>query len=371
MSVKLLHMSDMHLDAPFATLGVTRRAELRAALGRILALARERRVDLVTIAGDLYEQAYTLPDTAAFLVQQFERLAPIRIVIAPGECDPYTSDSLYALTRWPDNVTIFSKGQLTALELASGIQLWGAASPPARGFRTLAPTRADMAGVNLLLLHAMDTEAATSDVADLFTLNAAAVRKAGFTLALLGHDHAARLWPDEEPCCLYPGSPEPLAAEADVVRHTVALVTVADDALSFEHIPINQWTHRAISADLTGCADLPEAAARVQQKLDTTADAQRVYEVTLMGTPDEPLDPAAVLAEVQTQAHLYGRASFSLPYDLEGLAQEQTVRGLLVRRYQSDLARVKDESERHRRLSALVMTLQALDGRQVQPYEIA
>ena len=32
-------------------------------------MARERRVDAVTIAGDLYEQAYALPETADFLAQ--------------------------------------------------------------------------------------------------------------------------------------------------------------------------------------------------------------------------------------------------------------------------------------------------------------
>lgn len=125
----LLHLSNLHLDAPFPTLGPERRADLRATLGRILALARERRVDAVTIAGDLYEQDYALPDTAAFLAQQAARLAPIRVFIAPGERDPYTHDSLYALTRWPENVTLFSQGQLTAVELGPGITLWGAACP--------------------------------------------------------------------------------------------------------------------------------------------------------------------------------------------------------------------------------------------------
>ncbi|MBN2004214.1 MAG: metallophosphoesterase [Anaerolineae bacterium] len=106
--MKLLHLSNLHFDAAFPALGPTRHADLRAALGRILALARERKVDAVTIAGDLYEQEYAPPDTAAFLAQQFARLAPIRVFIAPGARDPYTNDSLPSLSLRRKGVSPFS-----------------------------------------------------------------------------------------------------------------------------------------------------------------------------------------------------------------------------------------------------------------------
>ena len=99
---QILYCADLRLDASFASsdlsasIGSWRRADLRATLGHILTLARERhacpepgrRVDAVTIAGDLYEQDYALPDTADFLMQQFTKLPPTRVFIAPGECDP-------------------------------------------------------------------------------------------------------------------------------------------------------------------------------------------------------------------------------------------------------------------------------------------
>jgi len=103
----ILHCADLHLEASFASdrlppaAGNWRRADLQAALGRILALAHEHQVDAVTIAGDLYDQEYALPDTAEFLREQLAALAPVRAFIAPGECDPCGDDSLYALTRWP------------------------------------------------------------------------------------------------------------------------------------------------------------------------------------------------------------------------------------------------------------------------------
>lgn len=371
----LLHLSDLHLDAPFPALGPERRADLRATLGRIFALARERQVDAVTIAGDLYEPDYALPDTAAFLAQQFARLAPIRVFIAPGERDPYTNDSLYALTRWPENVTIFSEGQLTPVELTPGVTLWGAACPPARGSATLAGFQCDRSGVNLLLLHAADADQPAPGAEGVFTVSASAIRAAGFDFAVLGYHHAAHLWPEDAPCCLYPGSPEPLGPEAEDVRHTIALVTVQEAGCAVEHIPTNQWRHHTAQVDVTGCSSVAEAAARVQAAiavaLDVVDDRLIICEVTLTGAPDAPLETAAVLAQVQTPAHLYGQARFTFPYDLERLAQEQTVRGLLVRRFQGNLSGLKDEAERQRRLRALAVALQALEGKSVAYHEIA
>ena len=244
----ILHCADLHLEGSFASsqlppaVGRGRRLGLREALGRILALAREKQVDAVTVGGDLYEQAYAMPDTAQFLRQHFADLAPIRVYIAPGESDPYAEDSLYALTHWPENVGIFSAGQLSPVELAPGIHLWGAACPPEPGYDRLDDVRGDRPGVNLLLLHAARTRQARPAGQGLFCLDDLSLREAGFDLALLGHHHDGQIWQAGGVQCIYPGSPEPLApAEADG-DHQVVLLTIEDGEFTTERIPIDRRT---------------------------------------------------------------------------------------------------------------------------------
>lgn len=376
---QILHCADLHLDASFAFSGLSpavgswRRADLRATLGRILTLARERRVDAVTIAGDLYEQGYALPDTAAFLVQQFAKLSPIRVFIAPGEHDSYTNDSLYALTRWPENVTVFSQGWLSAVELTTGIHLWGAAHPPARGYKALGKFHVDRDGINLLLLHAADAEQPASDKEVLFSVDAAAMRAAGFDFALLGHCHNGRAWPEDTPCCIYPGSPEPLAPGEAAGAHQVILLTIQDENCTPELIPISQWCYLSLRVDLTGCGATDEAVMRVEQSLQTVPggdDERSVCHVTLTSLPDFDLDVEALRAQVKTKAHVRYQTRLSLAYDLEQLTREQTVRGLLVRRFQARLENTDNDQERHLALNALNFALQALDGKQVRPNEI-
>ncbi len=74
---KILHFSDLHLDTSFAGqgfslgYGVERRLDLRACLTKILARARDLKVDTVTIGGDLFDHEYLLSRTAGFIKQQF------------------------------------------------------------------------------------------------------------------------------------------------------------------------------------------------------------------------------------------------------------------------------------------------------------
>lgn len=376
---QVLHCADLHLDTGFASafppapIGSWRRADLRATLGRILTLARERQVDAVTIAGDLYEQDYVLPDTADFLAQQFARLAPIRVFIAPGEHDPYTNDSLYALTRWPENVTVFSQGQLAAVELASGIHLWGAACPPSRGHKTLDRFHVDREGVNLLLLHATDRPQHELGGEALFMADADTMRSAGFDFALLGHHHTGHLCPEESPCCAYPGSPEPLTPEEADGAHQVTLLTIQDGVCTPEMIPISQWRYRSWHVDLTGCESIVQAGARVERTLQARlgGDEERtVCQVTLTGRPNFDLNLTALAEQVTTKAHLQFDIQLTPSYNLEQLAQEQTVRGLLVRRFLARLEAAKSLRERNKVEGALLCALRALDGKQVNFDEV-
>ncbi len=120
--MKLIHTSDIHLDACFAGAGMPpgfgarRRHQLRETFAAVLRHAWTCGAEAVLIAGDLFEQDRVSRDTLAFLREQFERLAPLPILIAPGNRDPFTEDSPWFSEEWPANVHIFSRPEWTAWE---------------------------------------------------------------------------------------------------------------------------------------------------------------------------------------------------------------------------------------------------------------
>ena len=88
--------------------------EMKGILMKAVDLAKSENVDLVLIAGDLWEEDSLTSDTVPFVVETLAELkAPV--IIAPGNHDYYSPGSHYSDdilsvrfgTRWSDNVHIF------------------------------------------------------------------------------------------------------------------------------------------------------------------------------------------------------------------------------------------------------------------------
>jgi len=374
----VLHLADIHLEASFAasglpaSVGARRREDLRAALSRALLVARKRQVDAVTVAGDLYDGRYALPELGGWLASALASLAPIPVIIAPGCTDPCGEDGLYALTHWPDNVTILPPGPLSAVRVAPDLTIWGSAWRP-EGWDELPSVPASPSERHLLLLHSGGPVGEDGGPA-MAGLRADAVRAAGYDLALLGGSHMGGLWPADDPCGCFPGSPEPLTPDEAASRHGAALVEIpADGSCAVEWLDVGRWRYVSLVVDLAACAGPKEAARRIEAALKhdrVRTDPRAIVTVTVTSVPEDGLDLVEVQGLIETRAQVMLRAQRPLAYDLERLAQEQTVRGLLVRRLRAEPG-AGQPSEGELRRRALNLALRALDGKGVRPGEVA
>ena len=114
--MKILHTGDVHLDSPFAGLDTSaarqRRSELRETFASMTTYAREGGVDLMLIAGDLFDKNYVTRDTIALLRREFAKL-DCPVVIAPGNHDPAEEKSIWEKNIFSDNVFVFSSADLS------------------------------------------------------------------------------------------------------------------------------------------------------------------------------------------------------------------------------------------------------------------
>ena len=311
-------------------------------------------------------QEYLHPETADFIQQQLALLDPIRVIIAPGIQDPYANESPYSNLNWPKNVDIFYQGKLTPLELTPQIHLWGACNPPVRGYKLLdnfQPAK----GINILLLHAQRI-ASNREIHSVNTLD---IQKAGFHLALLGSEHVAEMSLSNKPLLIFPGSPEPLSPLEGKGLHQLAFVDVEGDKIRIEPLSVQQWHYHSIEVDLTNFESNSEVASHIDVAIETEINesSNSAISVTLGGKPSFDLDISSLRQLIQTSAYYRLDDHFGLSYDLEQLAQEQTVRGLLVQRFLQRILNAANESEKQHQLTALNFALQALDGKQVNLYE--
>ncbi len=299
--MRILHLSDLHLDRPFPSLLIdearARRRELRAAFDRALALAAQRAVDLVTIGGDLWEDEHVTGDTRAYVVGALARLQ-LPVAIVCGNHDPYLPGGHFARAAWPDSVTIFGGEGLREVRHGE-VSIWGIGwGGGVLDLGWLETFRLpDDGRAHLLLIHgsARSGAAGAGDENDRYApFDPGAVRRAGFVLCLAGHYHgAARI-----DGVVYPGSPEPFGW-GDTGRHGVALVDVEPGREpSVEWIEINQRRYEARELECGGAASNGEIADRLAGVLDGLDGSGLCLRLTLTGqvSPECEVDVVSLAA---------------------------------------------------------------------------
>lgn len=114
--IKILHCADIHLDTPFNMSDINKaqimRTELKGAFSALTTYVRIENIDIVLIAGDMFDSDFVTEETVAFVKREFELCGNCRFIISPGNHDPYTMSSVWVKYKFPDNVYIFSSPSL-------------------------------------------------------------------------------------------------------------------------------------------------------------------------------------------------------------------------------------------------------------------
>ncbi|MCX2934707.1 metallophosphoesterase [Mycobacterium sp. CVI_P3] len=362
--MRLLHFADLHLDTRFRWASPqqarNRRRALRETLMHICQVADEQRVDALTCGGDLYEQERFTPDTAEFLRATFAEIAPLPVFLAPGNHDWFGPVSLYRQIQWSPNVHVFDTAELSAIGLADGLTLWGAAHcAPANTPGFLDAFHVDRGGVHLALFHGSaqgDLWMQQKGKVPHAPFRVEQIERSGLHHALLGHFHH----PVEASDYTYPGNPDTLSF-GETWKGAAVLVTVGGDgAISREHFAVATSIVSDVSVDLTGVTHEGQVRERV---LDAVDDLSGYVRVTLRGALGPDVDVRLQDFEQLCPANLdalvvqFGSVRVALSDDYETLRKEQTVRGQFVH---DVLGADLTDNQRHR---VLVTGLRALNDR--------
>ena len=159
--LRIIHTGDVHLDSPFSGLDAKRaeirKNELRAAFVTMMSYAKKNAVDIILIAGDLFDSDYVTRETVALIVRE-ARNCPAEIFIAAGNHDPISETSVSVKEGiFPENVHIFSGEELEKVSIDRlGVDVYGYSfcsryltENPADGHRVDDPGK-----INILVGHA-------------------------------------------------------------------------------------------------------------------------------------------------------------------------------------------------------------------------
>jgi DNA repair protein SbcD/Mre11 len=377
--IRFIHTSDIHLDTSFSgagmpsRLGDRKREAIRGTLRRILEDARREAVDLVLIAGDLFEHDHVTPDTVAFLKQQFENLAPVPVFIAPGNHDPFVPDSPYYEEIWPGNVHIFQEEEFRSVALPEkGIRVTGfgfnRTQMQEHPFRKL-PILPENAW-NLVLAHGSDAVGVPHGKTAHGPFSIDEIAGKNVLYCALGHYHQQRRVanPIDATQAWYCGIPEGRAWDEEGNRGY--LLGEIDDSgmLTVKSCMCSQYPFATITVDCDGFATREQIVDAILQRRGNAFDAKTILRVLLEG----PLDPRVDLALAEMEERLTGEMLHIVwedrttpALDFDALAKDRTLSGYFVRSMNQQIAAAQ-VSDRPVLERARLYGVQALLGREVR-----
>ena len=189
--LKVLHTGDLHLDAAFASLderrAQIRKNEMRAAFTSMMTYARMNGIDVVLMAGDIFDSKYVTRETVQLLCREFEKFDGI-VCIASGNHDYADTASVWRQTDFPDNVHLFLEPELSSVSFPEkNLTVWGYGfSGPDLTVCPFAGRQAeDPSQINLLVCHCDITGGRGTDA----PVTAADLQGFGADYIAMGHIH--------------------------------------------------------------------------------------------------------------------------------------------------------------------------------------
>lgn len=128
---KFVHTGDLHLGCGLKTSSLPEdvrnnlRLDVWKALNQIVSYCKEKRVDFLFIAGDLFEHDLFKMSDLKMLAAYFKSLDKTKVFISPGNHDPLGGFMSYKAIDWPENIHIFKDEKITEVKVDDWMSVWG------------------------------------------------------------------------------------------------------------------------------------------------------------------------------------------------------------------------------------------------------
>jgi len=353
MSIRILHVGDAHLGARCVFLGDEarireRQQDFRHAFATALQFAAdpEHRIDLVAVAGDLFDTSAPEPALVEHVAARFRDLRDrgIEVFVVPGTHDTYADPrSVYRqiddtfgarVLCGPDMnepVTIELHGEI--------IHIYGMAVQQGGPMRPLEEfRRADGPGCHMGLVHASLVDIRSGDAQPAEpVISRDEIARSGLDYLALGHFHNFQRIECGRTVACYPGSIEGKKFGENGSR-CVALVELAAAGVTIEQVQTNRRS--LIEIEIEPSREQIGSTRGLVAWIEAHAGSADIVRVRLRGAADFPVDADAVAAGVTDRFfhfELVDDSSIIGSARIKRISAERTVRGMFARKMSAEL----------------------------------
>jgi len=382
--VKFLHCADLHLDAPFTTLGddcakaSERRMDLKDAFDKIINTAMRENVDIILISGDLYEHDYVRKSMITHVNDRFSEIPDVHVFIVPGNHDPYVSNSFYRNYPWSKNVHILCGDNPAVVlhELKTCVHGIGFKDfhGEAAQISDIKPVNKDY--INILLLHGTVDMDFKKDNHLYNPVSSHELSRMGMDYIALGHFHGRSDDIGGYGLIYNPGSPEPLGFD-ESGEHGIYIgcITKEDDGsrdLEIRFSPMAKKYYVNMDVNVSGCTTEAQVAGRVWKAIEESCSGRDVlnglFYVTLKGyiAPELKIDFQQLLSYFNGRVFFIKIKNDTAPdLNFDEIKREPGLRGLYARKILELMEKASDEHEKELLMRSLYYGIEALDNGRV------
>ena len=361
--LRIVHAADLHLDSPFEALGgekaAIRRSEQRELLGRISGLVYEKNADMLLLAGDLLDTGSVYAETAHALCDALGGL-DCPVLIAPGNHDYYCASSPWARLELPENVHVFKSGAIEYVTIEGiDVRVWGSAftdreaGPPLCGFSV--GKRKGVLDIGLFHGELGRPESRYAPISE------REISESGLDYLALGHVHTfSGLRKAGGTYYAWPGCTEGRGFDECGEKGALYVELDRSGGCTAELMPLAGRRYEVVTLDASAGdfeSRLPDSGGRDICRLVLTGESEKSPSLTRITGIMERRFFAFELRNMTTVCR-----------DIWEKAEQDTLRGLFLRRMRALYDAAQDEAERGKITQAVRWGLAALDeGEAVNP----
>lgn len=330
--MKFVHIADLHLDAKFDNLGqieglpTKRRIEQRKAMRDIIDYIKEKNIDILLIAGDLYEQNYIKKSSIEYINNLFLEIPNTKIFIAPGNHDPYISNSFYATYDWAKNVHIF-KEKIEKIDINENTHIYG------YGFTDFYCKESEIEeikieekkDINILLTHG--TLDGGTEEREYNPLKGHKLKKLGFDYIALGHIHKPYYNEEKNQEIFYPGSIISLGFD-ELGKRGILAGELEKDSLEVRFIPIDKREFEEKEIDVTELTSNEDIITKIEE---LELKEENFYKVILKGKRFFKIELEEIKKALEIANIIKIKDKTQIGIDIENLKKENNIKGIFVR----------------------------------------
>ena len=379
--VIIVHAADFHLGSPFSALSedkaLLRRREQQVAFSRMIDFCANNHTQLLLLAGDVIDQVRFPKESMRFVIDRFSSIPDTRILISPGNHDPFTEDSPYMRESFPPNVHIFGKSFSSVYFPELRTAVWGVGFTGSRSTSSLCPGDFSVrAGgypddtIQIVLVHGEIAETDT-ERKNYNPIRRSFISACGADYLALGHVHERTdIRREGKTLYAYSGCPEARGYDEPGPRGFYAGYLEPGNA-ELSYVPIQVRTYYTPRIDISNCETTEQVEARILAFLrDTYGEdfSKNAYRISMTGSirPDFSVRVNVILSRLKPLVFdMKLRDETTVALDLEMLRKENTLRGRFCDHLMTDIenSRAAGNAEQTRILAlALKIGLRAFEG---------